>query len=62
MLFTDIEGSTVLLSQLGNRYGEALSAQRTVLRAAISEWHGHERGTECASAAISILGAPAWGH
>ena len=46
MLFTDIEGSTVLLSQLGNRYGEALSAQRTVVRAAISDWRGHELGTE----------------
>ena len=34
MLFSDIEGSTVLLSHLGNRYGEALSAQRAVLRAA----------------------------
>lgn len=46
MLFSDIEGSTVLLSRLGTRYGEALSAQRLVLRAAISEWHGHEMGTE----------------
>jgi class 3 adenylate cyclase len=26
MLFTDIEGSTALVSCLGNRYGEALSA------------------------------------
>ena len=40
MLFSDIEGSTVLLSRLGTRYGEALSAQRSVLRAAISEWRG----------------------
>src|SRR5436190_17373273 len=46
MLFSDIEGSTVLLSQLGNRYGEALSAQRTVIRAAISDCRGHELGTE----------------
>jgi Adenylate and Guanylate cyclase catalytic domain len=46
MLFSDIEGSTVLLSRLGTRYGEALSAQRSVLRAAISDWHGHEMGTE----------------
>jgi class 3 adenylate cyclase len=46
MLFSDIEGSTVLLSHLGSRYGEALSAQRVVLRAAISEWRGHELGTE----------------
>ncbi len=46
MLFTDIEGSTVLLSRLGNLYGDALSAQRAVLRAAIAEWRGHEMGTE----------------
>jgi predicted ATPase len=46
MLFSDIEGSTVLLSRLGTRYGEALSAQRSVLRAAISDWRGHEMGTE----------------
>jgi class 3 adenylate cyclase len=46
MLFSDIEGTTVLLSRLGTRYGEALSAQRSVLRAAISDWHGHEMGTE----------------
>jgi hypothetical protein len=46
MLFSDIEGSTVLLSRLGARYGEALSAQRAVLRAAISDWCGHELGTE----------------
>jgi len=46
MLFSDIEGSTVLLSRLGTRYGEALSAQRAVLRAAISDWRGHELGTE----------------
>jgi class 3 adenylate cyclase len=26
MLFSDIEGSTALLSRLGDRYGEALSA------------------------------------
>jgi class 3 adenylate cyclase len=46
MLFSDIEGSTVLLSRLGTRYGEALSAQRAVLRAAISDRHGYELGTE----------------
>jgi len=46
LLFSDIEGSTMLLSRLGNRYGEALSAQRAVLRAAISKWRGHELGTE----------------
>jgi predicted ATPase/class 3 adenylate cyclase/DNA-binding CsgD family transcriptional regulator len=46
MLFSDIEGSTVLLSGLGDRYGEALSAQRALLRAAFSAYGGQEMGTE----------------
>jgi class 3 adenylate cyclase len=46
MLFSDIEGSTALLSRLGDRYGEALSAQRAMLRAAFCDCHGHEMGTE----------------
>lgn len=46
MLFTDIEGSTRLLDQLGPRYTEVLVNQRTLLRAAFSRWHGREMGTE----------------
>jgi class 3 adenylate cyclase len=46
MLFSDIEGSTMLLSGLGDRYGEALSAQRALLRAAFSSHGGQEMGTE----------------
>jgi class 3 adenylate cyclase len=46
MLFSDIEGSTVLLSRLGHRYGEALSAQRAMLRTAVSDARGQELGTE----------------
>jgi predicted ATPase/class 3 adenylate cyclase len=46
MLFSDIEGSTALLGRLGDRYGEALAAQRAVIRAAISASGGHEMGTE----------------
>ncbi|MGN6794188.1 MAG: adenylate/guanylate cyclase domain-containing protein [Streptosporangiaceae bacterium] len=46
MLFSDIEGSTMLLSSLGDRYGEALSAQRALLRAAFSSCGGQEMGTE----------------
>jgi class 3 adenylate cyclase len=46
MLFSDIEGSTKLLSRLGDQYGEALSAQRAMVRAAIAACHGHEMGTE----------------
>ena len=46
MLFSDVEGSTALLSRLGDRYAEALSAQRAIQRAAFAEFGGHEMGTE----------------
>ncbi len=46
MLFSDIEGSTTLLSRLGDRYGEALSAQRSLLREAFARYGGWEMGTE----------------
>jgi class 3 adenylate cyclase len=46
MLFSDIEGSTALLSRLGDRYAEALSAQRAILRCAIGGSRGRELGTE----------------
>ncbi len=46
MLFSDIEGSTVLVRHLGERYGEALSAQRTLLRAAFRSFGGRELSTE----------------
>jgi predicted ATPase/class 3 adenylate cyclase len=46
MLFSDIEGSTALLGRLGERYGEALSAQRALMRAAVSDSRGLEMGTE----------------
>lgn len=46
LLFSDIEGSTSLLSGLGDRWGEALSDQRRILRAAFEEHGGHEMGTE----------------
>ena len=46
LLFSDIEGSTSLLNGLGSRWGEALSAQRRILRAAFEAHGGHEMGTE----------------
>ena len=46
MLFSDIEGSTTLLSRLGDRYAEALSAQRALLRTAFGDCRGKEMGTE----------------
>jgi class 3 adenylate cyclase len=46
MLFSDMEGSTLLLARLGDRYVEALDAQRRLLRVAWDRWHGLEMGTE----------------
>ncbi len=46
MLFSDIEGSTRLLSELGLHYGEALSVQRSIIRDEINRWNGREIGTE----------------
>jgi predicted ATPase/class 3 adenylate cyclase len=46
LLFTDIEGSTALLSRLGERYGETLSIHRALMRAAISTTRGQEMGTD----------------
>ena len=46
LLFSDIEGSTSLLNGLGSRWGEALSAQRRILRAAFEAHQGREMGTE----------------
>jgi predicted ATPase/class 3 adenylate cyclase len=46
MLFSDIEGSTLTLSRLGPRWGEALSAQRAILRSVFAAHDGIEMGTE----------------
>ena len=45
-LFTDIEGSTRLLEQLGARFPEALEAHHAILRGAIGANQGHEVSTE----------------
>src|SRR5437588_4168479 len=76
LLFTDIEGSTRLLQQLGNRYDGVLTECRHLLRAAFHQWNGHEvdtqgdaffvaftRATEAVSAAVDIqraLAAHLW--
>jgi predicted ATPase/class 3 adenylate cyclase/DNA-binding CsgD family transcriptional regulator len=46
LLFTDIEGSTRLLQQLGNRYDGVLTECRQLLRAAFHQWNGHEVDTQ----------------
>src|SRR6266700_7054359 len=42
LLFTDIEGSTHLLQQLGDRYAELLTECRNLLRSDFQEYSGHE--------------------
>lgn len=42
LLFTDIEGSTQLLHQLGDGYGDLLAACRALLRSAFQKQRGHE--------------------
>jgi class 3 adenylate cyclase len=45
-LFTDIEGSTRLLKQLGERYGTARGDHNRILRAAFAEHDGQEIDTQ----------------
>ena len=46
LLFSDMEGSTSLLQQLGERYTQVLSECRRLLRAACHRWYGHEVDTQ----------------
>ncbi len=46
LLFTDVEGSTRLLQELGDGYGEALHEHRRRLRAAFAEHEGVEVDTQ----------------
>src|SRR2546421_7012364 len=46
LLFTDVEGSTRLLHELGDGYGEALHEHRRRLRAAFAEYDGIEVDTQ----------------
>ncbi len=45
-LFTDIEGSTQLLSQLRDRYAVLLTDQRRILRTVFARWGGQEVDTQ----------------
>jgi DNA-binding NarL/FixJ family response regulator/class 3 adenylate cyclase len=45
LLFTDVEGSTGLIRQVGDRYGEILSDQRRLLRDAVAGHGGQEVDT-----------------
>jgi len=44
-LFTDIEGSTRLLQELGDQYADLLLEQRRILRDTFKEWNGREIDT-----------------
>src|SRR5437867_12210371 len=46
LLFTDIEGSTKLLHRLGDRYVDALTEHRRLLRRAVENHRGHEVDTQ----------------
>ena len=46
LLFTDMEGSTRLLQQLGERYTTVLADCRHLLRRAFAQHHGHEVDTQ----------------
>lgn len=46
LLFTDIEGSTRLLQQVGQRYEGILTECRQLLRAAFGRWNGYEVDTQ----------------
>lgn len=46
LLFSDMEGSTALLSRLGDDYAAVLDGHRKVFRAALADHNGVEMGTE----------------
>src|SRR6266700_2933133 len=46
LLFTDIEGSTLLLQHVGEQYSRVLAQCRQVLRTAFQQSHGHEADTQ----------------
>ena len=46
LLFTDIEGSTRLLQQLGERYADLLAECRILLRTAFQQWNGNVVDTQ----------------
>src|SRR5215472_15689120 len=46
LLFTDMEGSTRLLQQLGERYTNLLGEYRQLLRATFGQWNGQEVDTQ----------------
>ncbi|MFV9675584.1 MAG: ATP-binding protein [Anaerolineales bacterium] len=56
-LFTDIEGSTLLLAQLGDDYANLLADQRTILREVFTRHEGQEVDTQGDSFFVSFARA-----
>jgi predicted ATPase/class 3 adenylate cyclase len=46
LLFTDLEGSTRLLQQLGDNYAAVLADVQAILRGAFAHWYGREVDTQ----------------
>ncbi|MDQ1614852.1 MAG: hypothetical protein QOJ60_791 [Actinomycetota bacterium] len=59
LLFSDIEGSTRLLQQMGPTYADVLLEHRRLLRGVFAEHGGRERGTEGDSFFVTFLTASA---
>src|ERR1700674_5338739 len=57
LLFTDIEGSTHLLQQLGGRYPDVLAQYRSSLRTVFHTYGGHEVDTQGDSFFVSFTHA-----
>jgi YVTN family beta-propeller protein len=57
MLFTDIEGSTRLVHQLGERYGELLAGQRQIVRDAVAAHGGREMDNQGDAFFFAFTGA-----
>jgi len=53
-LFTDIEGSTNLLRQLGDEYAKVFAVHRRIMRDAFAKWHGREVDTQGDSFFVSF--------
>ncbi|HLJ81777.1 MAG TPA: adenylate/guanylate cyclase domain-containing protein [Ktedonobacterales bacterium] len=58
-LFSDIEGSTRLLQQLGSHYAEVLAAHQGLVRAAFAAHDGQEVDTQGDSFFAAFPTAPA---
>jgi predicted ATPase/class 3 adenylate cyclase len=58
LLFSDIEGSTQLLSRLGHTYADVLGAHQRILRSAWTAHRGTEVGTEGDSFFVAFETAP----